>query len=143
MVFKSLMKLLKGEEKKVEVGKSNNNGIMSVEKYIELDVEPDVDEEEDIIRIKVLDLEDRKDANEILVWVENGCIVIANTIDLEKEVDENYLNVIKYLKDETLKMGGKIVRVCNNRVLVLPRNAIIEKAIKDREEENLNIKNKE
>jgi len=139
MVFKSLMKLLKGEEKKVEVGKSNN-GIMPVEKYVELDVELDVDEEEDIIRIKVLDLEDRKDANEILVWVDNGCIVIANTLDLEKDIDENYLNIIKYLKGETLKMGGKIVRVCNNRVLVLPRNVIIEKAIKEREEENLNIK---
>ncbi|HIP34659.1 MAG TPA: cell division protein SepF, partial [Methanothermococcus okinawensis] len=105
----------------------------------------DIDEEEDnIIRIKVLDLENQKDANEILVWVENGCIVIANTVDLEKSLDEKYLNVIKYLRDETVKMGGKIVRVCNNRILVLPRNVIIEKAVREREEKNLlNIKKEE
>ncbi|HID47279.1 MAG TPA: DUF552 domain-containing protein, partial [Methanococcaceae archaeon] len=128
MVFKSLLKLLKGEEEKEEF-RNHNSGILTVEKYIELDVE-DVEEEEDTIRIKVLDLENRKDANEILVWVENGCIVIANTRDLERELDENYLSVIKYLRDETVKIGGKIVRVCNNKILVLPRNVVIEKAVR-------------
>jgi len=140
MVFKSLMELLKGKEKNVELEKKPNNGILSVERYEELPVELDIDEEENIIRIKVLDLEDQKDANEILIWVENGCIVIANTLDLEKNIDEKYLHVIKYLRDETIKMGGKIVRVCSNRILVLPRNVIIEKAIKEREEENKNNK---
>ncbi|AXI25754.1 hypothetical protein CFE53_06320 [Methanofervidicoccus sp. A16] len=140
MVFKSLMELLKGKEKNVELEKKPNNGILSVERYEELPVELDIDEEENIIRIKVLDLEDQKDANEILIWVENGCIVIANTLDLEKNIDEKYLHVIKYLRDETIKMGGKIVRVCSNKILVLPRNVIIEKAIKEREEENKNNK---
>ena len=143
MVFKSLLKLLKGEEKNIEFGKKPNNDILPVEMYEELHL--DIDEEEDnIIRIKVLDLENQKDANEILVWVENGCIVIANTVDLEKSLDEKYLNVIKYLRDETVKMGGKIVRVCNNRILVLPKNVIIEKAVREREEKNLlNIKKEE
>ncbi|GBF36417.1 cell division protein SepF [Methanofervidicoccus abyssi] len=143
MVFKSLLKLLKGEEKNIEFGKKPNNDILPVEMYEELHL--DIDEEEDnIIRIKVLDLENQKDANEILVWVENGCIVIANTVDLEKCLDEKYLNVIKYLRDETVKMGGKIVRVCNNRILVLPKNVIIEKAVREREEKNLlNIKKEE
>ena len=131
MVFKSIMKLLKGEEKKIKLKKTN--GILPVEEYVELPVELDI-EEEDVIRVKVLDLKDHKDANEILVWVENGCIVIANTVDLEKEIDEKYLNMIKYLRDETVRIGGKIVRVCNNRVLVLPKNAIIEKAVREREE---------
>jgi len=143
MVFKSLLKLLKGEGKNIEFGKKPNNDILPVEMYEELHL--DIDEEEDnIIRIKVLDLENQKDANEILVWVENGCIVIANTVDLEKSLDEKYLNVIKYLRDETVKMGGKIVRVCNNRILVLPKNVIIEKAVREREEKNLlNIKKEE
>lgn len=143
MVFKSLLKLLKGEGKNIEFGKKSNSDILPVEMYEELHL--DIDEEEDnIIRIKVLDLENQKDANEILVWVENGCIVIANTVDLEKSLDEKYLNVIKYLRDETVKMGGKIVRVCNNRILVLPKNVIIEKAVREREEKNLlNIKKEE
>ncbi|HIP15855.1 MAG TPA: cell division protein SepF [Methanothermococcus okinawensis] len=143
MVFKSLLKLLKGEEKNIEFGKKSNSDILPVEMYEELHL--DIDEEEDnIIRIKVLDLENQKDANEILVWIENGCIVIANTVDLEKSLDEKYLNVIKYLRDETVKMGGKIVRVCNNRILVLPKNVIIEKAVREREGKNLlNIKKEE
>jgi len=143
MVFKSLLKLLKGEEKNIEFGKKSNSDILPVEMYEELHLDID-EEEDDIIRIKVLDLENQKDANEILVWIENGCIVIANTVDLEKSLDEKYLNVIKYLRDETVKMGGKIVRVCNNRILVLPKNVIIEKAVREREGKNLlNIKKEE
>ena len=138
MVFKSLLKLLKGEEEGVNFEKSNN-GILPVEKYIEIEVEDVEEKEEDIIRIKVLDLKDRKDANEILVWVENGCIVIANTVDLEREVDERYLNVINYLKEEVLKIRGKVVRICNNRILVLPKNVKIEKAVREEEEENQSI----
>ena len=142
MVFKSIMKLLKGEEKNIEFEKNANNGILPVEKYIEIpELELDVeDEEENIIKIKVLDLENRKDANEILVWVENGCIVIANTLDLDKELDKKYLEIIKYLRDETIKIGGKIVKVCNNKIMVLPGNVIIEKAVKEKGKENPNIK---
>jgi len=136
------MKLLKGEEKNIEFEKNTNNGILPVEKYIEIpELELDVeDEEENIIKIKVLDLENRKDANEILVWVENGCIVIANTLDLDKELDKKYLEIIKYLRDETIKIGGKIVKVCNNKIMVLPGNVIIEKAVKEKGKENPNIK---
>ena len=142
MVFKSLLKLLKGEEEKINFKKSNN-GILPVEKYIEIEVEDVEEKEGDIIRIKVLDLKDRKDANEILVWVENGCIVIANTVDLEREVDERYLNVINYLKEEVLKIRGKVVRICNNRILVLPKNVKIEKAVREEEEENQSIEMEE
>ena len=129
MVFKSLLKVLKGEEEKINL-KSNNNDTLSEEPYVIIDVD-NTEEDENKIRIKVLNLENRKDANEILVWVENGCIVIAHTRDLEREVDEKYLDIIKYLRNETLKMGGRVHRVCNNRILVLPRNVVIEKVVKE------------
>ena len=133
MVFKTLLKLLKGEGEKI-VTKKTNNGIIPPVKdiYLELEVdENDIEEKKDIVRIKVLDLETRKDANEIVVWIENKCIVIANTLDLEKNINEKYLNVIKYLMDETTRIGGKIVRVSNNRIMVLPKNVVIEKAVRD------------
>ncbi|HIQ31859.1 MAG TPA: DUF552 domain-containing protein [Methanothermococcus okinawensis] len=136
MVLKSLFKILKGEEDKVNFEKSNNDDILSGGPYVEIDVDDNV-EEENIIKIKVLELENRKDANEILVWVENGCIVIAHTRNLEREIDEKYLEVIKYLKDEVQKMRGMVVKVCNDKILVLPRNVIIEKVVR---RENQSIK---
>ena len=129
MVLESLKKLFKrDDDKKI---KSISSNLVSVDEYLEIPVDMSNSEEENIIKIKVLDLEDYRDAADIVVMAESGHIVIVNTANLEKDVDEEYSKLILYLKDKIVEFGGALVRICANKILVMPKNVVIEKLVKE------------
>ncbi|HIP16728.1 MAG TPA: DUF552 domain-containing protein [Methanothermococcus okinawensis] len=128
MVLESLKKILKGDSNKIKPISSN---LTSIEEYEEIPVDTGNSEEEDIIKIKVLDLEDYRDAADIVVMAESGHIVIVNTVDLEKDIDEEYSKLILYLKDKIAEFGGAMVRLSVNKLLVMPKNVVIEKLVKE------------
>ena len=129
MVLESLKKIFKkDDDKKIKPISPN---LTSIDEYEELHVDAENSEEENIIKIKVLDLEDYRDAADIVVMVESGHIVIVNTTNLEKDIDEDYSKLILYLKDKIAEFGGALVRICANKILVMPNNVIIEKLVKE------------
>ena len=129
MVLESLKKLFKrDDDKKI---KSISSNLVSVDEYLEIPVDMSNSEEENIIKIKVLDLEDYRDAADIVVMAESGHIVIVNTVDLERDIDEEYSKLVLYLKDKIAEFGGALVRICANKILVMPKNVVIEKLIKE------------
>ncbi|MBW9221999.1 cell division protein SepF [Methanothermococcus sp. SCGC AD-155-C09] len=132
MVLESLKKIFKKDDnKKIKFISSNLTSIGDIGEYEELPVDTGDIEEENIIKIKVIDLEDYRDAADIVVMAESGHIVIANTVNLEKDVDEEYSKLILYLKDKTAEFGGTLIRICENRIFVLPKNVVIEKLVKE------------
>ena len=76
-----------------------------------------------------------------MVMVESGYIVIANTVNLEKEIDEEYSKLILYLMEKTTEFGGTLIRICADRMFILPKNVIIEKLVKDMNNPNKKIFN--
>ena len=132
MVLESLKKIFKrDDDKKIKPISSNITSIGDIGEYEEIHVDANNIEEENIIKIKVLDLEDYRDAADIVVMAESGHIVIVNTMNLEKDVDEEYSKLILYLKDKIVEFGGALVRICENRIFVLPKNVVIEKLVKE------------
>jgi hypothetical protein len=63
-----------------------------IEEYVELPVKGY--EGLETIKIKVCDLEDFKDATDIAVLTEAGYLVIANTINLERDLDDDYAKIL-------------------------------------------------
>ncbi|AEF97249.1 cell division protein SepF [Methanotorris igneus] len=116
------------------VGKPNikQPAPLSIEEYVELPIASV--EEEKPIRIKVCDLNDEKDAVNIIVMIEAGYLVIANTPHLERDIDEDYAAILSKLKNEVAKIGGKMVRLCETKLLIVPKNIVIEKIIKEEKE---------
>ena len=129
MVLESIKKIFKKEDDKKIKPIPSNLGSGNI--YEELPIDTSDIEEENIIKIKVLDLEDYRDAADIVVMAESGHIVIANTVNLEKDIDEEYSKLILYLKDKIIEFGGAIVRICANKILVIPKNVVIERLVKE------------
>ncbi|EHP88554.1 cell division protein SepF [Methanotorris formicicus] len=113
---------------------------ITIEEYVELPMAPV--EEEKSIRIKVCDLNDGKDAVNIIVMVEAGYLVIANTPHLERDIDEEYAAILSKLKNEITKIGGKMVGLSETKIFIVPRNVIIEKIVKE-EKEKKEVRNTE
>ncbi|MBW9221342.1 cell division protein SepF [Methanothermococcus sp. SCGC AD-155-M21] len=129
MVLESLKKIFKKDDNKKI--KPISSSLASIDVYEELPVDTSDIEEENIIKIKVLDLEDYRDAADVVVMAESGHIVIVNTVDLERDIDDEYSKLVLYLKDKIAEFGGALVRICANKILVMPRNVVIEKLIKE------------
>ncbi|MBP2143218.1 SepF-like predicted cell division protein (DUF552 family) [Methanococcus voltae] len=102
-----------------------------IEEYIELPVK--TYEGNELVKIKVCELEDFKDSTEISVLVEAGYLVIANTIDLERDIDDDYAKVLTDLKNK-LRNTGKIVRLCETKIMAVPSNTVIEKIVKEKKD---------
>ena len=127
MVLDAIKKILKGDETTTKL----KSGPVSIEDYVEVPVQ--IHEENNIIKIKVCELEDYRDATDIAVLVEAGHLVIADTINLERDIDEDYAKLLAYLKDKLSECGGNMVRVGDEKILVIPSNVIIEKLVKEPE----------
>ena len=133
MVFDSIIDIIKGgkgkDKDKVKLDTSNPTPI---DDYIEVPV--NIRDDSNIIKIKVCELDDYRDATDISVMVEAGYIVIANTVNLERDMDEDYAKLLDYLKNKISECEGTIIKVCENKVMAIPNNVIIEKLIKEPEE---------
>jgi SepF-like predicted cell division protein (DUF552 family) len=127
MVLDAIKKILKGDETTTKL----KSGPVSIEDYVEVPVQ--IHEENNIIKIKVCELEDYRDAREIVLLIEAGYLVIADTINLERDMDEDYAKLLAYLKDKLSECGGNMVRVGDEKILVIPSNVIIEKLVKEPE----------
>lgn len=122
-MFKKIKKMISGGET------LKTNSPVPIEEYVELPVRGY--EGSSVIKIKVCDLEDFKDATEIAVLTEAGYLVIANTINLERDLDDDYAKVLATLKEKVGKVGGKIVRLCESKVMAVPSNTLIEKVVRE------------
>ena len=127
MVLDTIKKILKGDETTTKL----KSGPVSIEDYVEVPVQ--IHEENNIIKIKVCELEDYRDAREIVLLIEAGYLVIADTINLERDMDEDYAKLLAYLKDKLSECGGNMVRVGDEKILVIPSNVVIEKLVKEPE----------
>ncbi len=107
------------------------SGPVSIEEYVEVPVQ--IQEDGNIIKIKVCELNDYRDATDIAILVEAGYLVIADTVNLERDVDEEYAKLLEYLRDKLLEFGGNMVRVGNEKILAIPSNVVIEKLVKEPE----------
>lgn len=119
--------------KKIFSGRDSlkTSGPVPIEEYIEIPVK--VYDDTNAIKIKVCDLEDLRDATDIAIMLEAGYLVIANTINLERDLDDDYVKILTSLKNKVASNGGKIVRLCDNKILVVPNNTVIEKLVKEEE----------
>ena len=135
MVLDTIKKIIIGGDKTTTKLKS---GPVSIEDYVEVPVQ--IHEEGNIIKIKVCELEDYRDATDIAVLVEAGYLVIADTINLERDIDEDYAKLLAYLKDKLSECGGNMVRVGDEKILVIPSTVVIEKLVKEPEPKSARIK---
>ena len=78
----------------------------------------------------------------VIVMVEAGYLVIANTPHLERDIDEEYAAILSKLKNEVAKIGGKMVGLSETKIFIVPRNVIIEKIIKEEKEKKEEKKEK-
>ncbi|WP_292461208.1 cell division protein SepF [Methanothermococcus sp.] len=137
MVFKSIMELIKGRD-----GKTLNSNPVTIDDYVEVPIK--IHDDGNIIKIKVCELDDYRDATDISVMVEAGYIVIANTINLDRDIDEDYAKLLAYLKDKISECNGTIIKVCESKIMAVPHNVVIEKLVKEPEETSAaGIKNEE
>jgi hypothetical protein len=114
----------------------NKGSISSIEEYVEVPVH--IHDDSNVIKIKVCELEDYRDATDIAVLVEAGYLVLANTIHLERDIDEDYAKLLAYLRDKLSECGGNMVRVGDEKILVIPSNVVIEKLVKEPETSKTN-----
>jgi len=128
MVLNAIKKIIKGGNGTTT---KLTSGPVLIEDYVEVPVQ--IHEEGNIIKIKVCELEDYRDATDIAVLVEAGHLVIADTINLERDIDEDYAKLLAYLKDKLSECGGNMVRVGDEKILVIPSNVVIEKLVKEPE----------
>ncbi|ACV23911.1 Protein of unknown function DUF1621 [Methanocaldococcus fervens AG86] len=118
---------------------------VSIDDYLEeIEEIPITPVEEEKTIIKVCSIEDEKDAVNAVVMAEAGYIVIAKTPNLEKEIDEEFIEIIKKMRNEALKFGGNLIILGEEHLLITPKNVVIEKLIKEKKEEsNIRKENKE
>ncbi len=134
MVLNNILKKIFGENNNSSSNLNLNRGsVSSIEEYVEVPVQ--IHDDNNIIKIKVCELEDYRDATDIAVLIEAGYLVLANTINLERDIDEDYAKLLAYLKDKLSECGGNMVRVGDEKILIIPSNVIIEKLVKEPERE--------
>ena len=110
---------------------------VSVDDYLgEIEEIPITPVEEEKVTIKVCSIEDEKDAVNAIVMAEAGYIVIAKTPNLEKEIDDEFIEIIRKMRNEVAKFGGMLLALGDEHLLITPRNVIIEKLIKEKKEES-------
>jgi SepF-like predicted cell division protein (DUF552 family) len=109
---------------------------VSVDDYLEeieeIPLTP-VDDEKTVI--KVCSIEDEKDAVNAILMAEAGYIVIAKIPNLEKEIDDEFIEIIEKMRDEVSKFGGMLLALGDEHLLITPRNVVIEKLVKELKEE--------
>jgi SepF-like predicted cell division protein (DUF552 family) len=127
------------EKLKKFLGKKDNFSTpapVSIDDYLEeieeIPIRPMDDEK---ITIKVCSIEDEKDAVNAIVLAEAGYIVIAKTPNLEKEIDDEFIEIIGKMRTEVSKFGGMLLALGDEHLLITPRNVVIEKLIKEQKEE--------
>ncbi|MEO2117049.1 MAG: cell division protein SepF [Methanocaldococcus sp.] len=118
---------------------------VSVDDYLEeIEEIPLTPVEEEKVIIKVCSIEDDKDAVNAIVMAEAGYIVIAKTPNLEKEIDDEFIEIIRKMRNEVAKFGGMLLALGDEHLLITPRNVVIEKLIKEKKEQSDDTKeNKE
>ncbi len=118
---------------------------VSVDDYLgEIEELPITPAEEEKITIKVCSIEDEKDAVNAIVMAEAGYIVIAKTPNLEKEIDDEFIEIIRKMRNEVAKFGGMLLALGDEHLLITPGNVVIEKLIKEKKEQSNDTKeNKE
>ncbi|XRO75786.1 cell division protein SepF [Methanocaldococcus sp. 28A] len=117
---------------------------VSIDDYLgEIEELPITPVEDEKVIIKVCSIEDDKDAVNAIVMAEAGYIVIAKTPNLEKEIDDEFIEIIKKIKNETTKFGGNLIILGDEHLLITPKNVVIEKLLKEKKEANATIDNKE
>ncbi|XRP96373.1 cell division protein SepF [Methanocaldococcus sp. 16A] len=135
------------EKLKKLLGKKDNFSTpapVSIDDYLgEIEEIPITPVEEEKVTIKVCSIEDDKDAVNAIVMAEAGYIVIAKTPNLEKEIDDEFIEIIKKIKNETIKFGGNLIILGDEHLLITPKNVVIEKLLKEKKEANATIDNKE
>ncbi|ADC69916.1 Protein of unknown function DUF1621 [Methanocaldococcus sp. FS406-22] len=110
---------------------------VSIDDYLgEIEEIPITPAEEEKVTIKVCSIEDEKDAVNAIVMAEAGYIVIAKTPNLEKEIDDEFIEIIRKMRNEVAKFGGMLLALGDEHLLITPKNVIIEKLIKEKKEEN-------
>ncbi|XRO76740.1 cell division protein SepF [Methanocaldococcus sp. 10A] len=135
------------EKLKKLLGKKDNFSApapVSIDDYLgEIEEIPITPVEEEKVTIKVCSIEDDKDAVNAIVMAEAGYIVIAKTPNLEKEIDDEFIEIIKKIKNETIKFGGNLIILGDEHLLITPKNVVIEKLLKEKKEVNATTDNKE
>ncbi len=129
-MFDSLKNIF-GGNKKPEKNKNNIYHSECVEEYEYDEMPVKICDDSNIIKIKTCSLEDYRDATDIAVLVEAGYLVIATTIDLERDIDEDYSALLNYLKDKLEEINGNLVMISSDRIMALPQNAVIEKLVNE------------
>jgi SepF-like predicted cell division protein (DUF552 family) len=126
------------EKLKKFLGKKDNFSTpapVSIDDYLEeieeIPISPMDDEK---ITIKVCSIEDEKDAVNAIVLAEAGYIVIAKTPNLEKEIDDEFIEIIGKMRTEVSKFGGMLLALGDEHLLITPRNVVIEKLVKEQKE---------
>ena len=127
------------EKLKKLLGKKENFSApapVSIDDYLEeIEEIPISPMEDEKITIKVCSIEDEKDAVNAIVLAEAGYIVIAKTPNLEKEIDDEFIEIIGKMRTEVSKFGGMLLALGDEHLLITPRNVVIEKLIKEQKEE--------
>ncbi|AIJ05830.1 hypothetical protein JH146_0986 [Methanocaldococcus bathoardescens] len=136
------------EKLKKLLGKKDNFSTpapVSIDDYLgEIEEIPITPVEEEKLTIKVCSIEDEKDAVSAIVMAEAGYIVIAKTPNLEKEIDDEFIEIIKKMRNEIIKFGGNLIILGDEHLLITPKNVVIEKLIKEKKEQsNATKENKE
>ena len=109
---------------------------VSIDDYLEeIEEIPISPMEDEKITIKVCSIEDEKDAVNAIVLAEAGYIVIAKTPNLEKEIDDEFIEIIGKMRTEVSKFGGMLLALGDEHLLITPRNVVIEKLVKEQKEE--------
>ena len=132
-MIKSLKEIFKGKGKKGN-SLSLTSSVSSIDDYEYDEIPVHIHDDSNVVKMKVCDLEDYRDATDIAVLVEAGYIAIANTIDMEREMNEDYAEILKYLQDKLAECDGHIVMLAPKKIMAIPNNVIIEKLIKEPED---------
>ncbi|CAB3287163.1 conserved protein of unknown function [Methanocaldococcus lauensis] len=123
-MLEKIKKLLKGKN----TGNLTPPAPVTIDDYLgEIEEIPITPVEEEKIVIKVCSIEDDKDAVTAIVLAEAGYIVIAKTPNLEKEIDDEFIEIIKKIRNEVLKNGGNVIILGDEHLLITPKNVVIEK----------------
>ncbi|ABR55939.1 cell division protein SepF [Methanococcus aeolicus] len=139
-MFESLKEIFQGKKTK---SSNLTYGVSSIEDYEYDEIPVQINDDSNIIKMKACDLEDYRDATDITVLVEAGYIVIANTIDMERDMNEDYAAVLKYLQEKIAECDGNIVMLAPKKIMAVPKNVVIEKLIKEPEDLNKPSQNAE
>ncbi len=132
MVFETIKKIFGGNNGNTKL---KSSAPVPVEDYVEVEVK--AYDDENLIKIKSLNLKDHRDVNEISLIVEAGYIALVKTVHLDRDVDEEYAQLLKALKDKLDRLNGNMFRIGDYHIMAIPHNVVVEKVDSDEEDKNL------